>query len=255
MIDRRIIKQGKQSGFTLVEISLATIFVAFIITILAATTVSIVRSYNKGIWLAQINTAGQQLVTDISDKSRYSTPARVDNANRRLCVGGVTYIWNTEKDIERDQYGNNYFEDMGNKKAGAIRLARIVDPSAVYCNSNSPIKRDENTRVLLGRGAIIQEFNVKQGIGANESIPFLSINAVISTEGSNRPIKSYIESGQVKIDADLKRSDSRWQCGEWIDVGPTKGQVDAGDIFKPAANQMCSFAEYRVGVYERSRDL
>jgi len=62
----------KQSGFTLIEVSTALIFVGFIIFILAATTVNIVRSYNKGIWLAQINQAGQQMNSDIGDKARYS---------------------------------------------------------------------------------------------------------------------------------------------------------------------------------------
>ena len=98
--------KSEQKGYTLVEVSLATIFVGIIVMVLGATTINVIRSYNKGIWLSQINQAGQQLNADISDKTRYSSTAVVDNTNRRLCVGGVSYLWNTEKDILENKSNN-----------------------------------------------------------------------------------------------------------------------------------------------------
>lgn len=240
----------KQSGFTLIEVSTALIFVGFIIFILAATTVNIVRSYNKGIWLAQINQAGQQMNSDIGDKARYSPAARVDTVNRRMCINGVSYLWNTQQDIDNSNQGNN---NNAYLDGTLIRLARIDDPNGEYCNK--PTKRpglpstNSEVHILLGRGATIREFKVEQKANA----PLLTISVVVSTEGANRPIKAYTDpTGIVHIDADQSNSDSSWQCGEWIDKDGN-GRVDSTDIFTPAKNQYCSFAKYTFTVYERSR--
>ena len=234
----------KESGFTLIEVSTALIFVGFIIFILAATTVNIVRSYNKGIWLAQINQAGQQMNNDIGDKARYSPAATVDTVNRRMCINGVSYLWNTQQDIDNSNGGDNVYSDKT-----PIRLARIDDPNGEYCNK--PTKRPElpstnpNVHILLGRGATIQEFKVEQKAGA----PLLTISVVVSTEGANRPYKvSLDKSGKYKEDM----ANGTWQCGDFIDDNPSNGKLDEGE-FTPAKNQYCSFAKYTFTVYERSR--
>ena len=239
----------KQSGFTLIEVSTALIFVGFIIFILAATTVNIVRSYNKGIWLAQINQAGQQMNSDIGDKARYS-PAATVTKNRRMCINGVSYLWNTQKDIDDDPGNNRYFDGT---PGTPIRLARIDDPNGDYCRDFK--KRPElpsvnpNVHILLGRGATIQEFEVEQ----KDKAPLLTISVVVSTEGANRPIKAYTDNtGIVHIDAGQNNPNSYWQCGEWIDKDGN-GRVDSTDTFTPAKNQYCSFAKYTFTVYERSK--
>lgn len=237
----------KQSGFTLIEVSTALIFVGFIIFILAATTVNIVRSYNKGIWLAQINQAGQQMNNDIGDKARYSPAATVKPDERRMCINGVSYLWNTQKDIDDDPGNNRYSDGPGTP----IRLARIDDPNGEYCNK--PTKRPElpsvnpNVHILLGRGATIQEFKVEeQKAGA----PLLTISVVVSTEGANRPYKVSLVNGSDKYKEDM--ANGTWQCGDFIDDHPSNGKLDEGE-FTPAKNQYCSFAKYTFTVYERSR--
>lgn len=236
----------KQSGFTLIEVSTALIFVGFIIFILAATTVNIVRSYNKGIWLAQINQAGQQMNSDIGDKARYSPAARVDTVNRRMCINGVSYLWNTQQDIDNSNGGDNVYFD-----GTPIRLARIDDPNGEYCNK--PTKRPElpsvnpNVHILLGRGATIQEFKVEeQKAGA----PLLTISVVVSTEGANRPYKVSLDNVSGRYKEDM--ANGTWQCGDFIDDNPSNGKLDEGE-FTPAKNQYCSFAKYTFTVYERSK--
>lgn len=237
----------KQSGFTLIEVSTALIFVGFIIFILAATTVNIVRSYNKGIWLAQINQAGQQMNSDIGDKARYSPAATVKTKERRMCINGVSYLWNTQKDIDDDPGNNRYSDGPGTP----IRLARIDDPKGEYCGD--PTKRpklpsdDSNVHILLGRGATIQEFKVEeQKAGA----PLLTISVVVSTEGANRPYKVSLVNGSDKYKEDM--ANGTWQCGDFIDDHPSNGKLDEGE-FTPAKNQYCSFAKYTFTVYERSK--
>ena len=236
----------KQSGFTLIEVSTALIFVGFIIFILAATTVNIVRSYNKGIWLAQINQAGQQMNSDIGDKARYSPAATVDTINRRMCINGVSYLWNTQKEIDNNNPGSNVYLD-----GTPIRLARIEDKNGEYCTKNQQPNapgKDPNVRALLGRGVAIQEFKVSQATG----VPLLTVSMVVSTEGVNRPIKAYTDHTGVHIDVDQNNPNSSWQCGEWIDKNDNE-KVDLPDTFTPAKNQYCSFAEYTFTVYERSK--
>ena len=234
----------KQSGFTLIEVSTALIFVGFIIFILAATTVNIVRSYNKGIWLAQINQAGQQMNSDIGDKARYSPAAKVDTTNRRMCINGVSYLWNTQQDIDNSNGGDNVYSDWT-----PIRLARIDDPNGEYCNK--PTKRPElpsvnpNVHILLGRGATIQEFKVEQKTDA----PLLTISVVVSTEGTNRPYKVSLPHGSDKYIGD---PNGTWQCGDFIDSN-NNNEPDVAGEFTPAKNQYCSFAKYTFTVYERSR--
>lgn len=235
----------KQSGFTLIEVSTALIFVGFIIFILAATTVNIVRSYNKGIWLAQINQAGQQMNSDIGDKARYSPAATVKAKERRMCINGVSYLWNTQKDIDDDPGNNRYSDGPGTP----IRLARIEDKNGDYCRDlkKRPGLPSTNSEVhiLLGRGATIQEFKVEeQKAGA----PLLTISVVVSTEGANRPYKVTLDkSGKYKEDM----TNGTWQCGDFIDSN-NNNKLDQGE-FTPAKNQYCSFAKYTFTVYERSR--
>lgn len=238
----------KQSGFTLIEVSTALIFVGFIIFILAATTVNIVRSYNKGIWLAQINQAGQQMNSDIGDKARYSPAAKVDTTNRRMCINGVSYLWNTQQDIDNSNQGNN---NNAYLDGTLIRLARIDDPNGEYCNK--PTKRPElpstnpNVHILLGRGATIQEFKVEeQKAGA----PLLTISVVVSTEGANRPYKVTLDKVSGKYQEDM--ANGTWQCGDLIDDN-NNNKLDQGEVFTPAKNQYCSFAKYTFTVYERSK--
>ncbi len=235
----------KQSGFTLIEVSTALIFVGFIIFILAATTVNIVRSYNKGIWLAQINQAGQQMNSDIGDKARYSPAATVKTKERRMCINGVSYLWNTQQDIDDNPKNNRYSDGT------PIRLARIDDPGGEYCidPTRQPGLPSTNSEVhiLLGRGATIQEFKVEeQKAGA----PLLTISVVVSTEGANRPYKVSLDNVSGKYKEDM--ANGTWQCGDFIDDNPSNGKLDEGE-FTPAKNQYCSFAKYTFTVYERSK--
>lgn len=234
----------KQSGFTLIEVSTALIFVGFIIFILAATTVNIVRSYNKGIWLAQINQAGQQMNSDIGDKARYSPAATVKAKERRMCINGVSYLWNTQKEIDDDPGNNRYLDGT------PIRLARIDDPNGDYCNDLNKQPKlpsdDSGVHILLGRGATIQEFKVEeQKAGA----PLLTISVVVSTEGANRPYKVSLPHGSDKYIGD---PNGTWQCGDFIDSN-NNNEPDVAGEFTPAKNQYCSFAKYTFTVYERSK--
>lgn len=228
-------------GFTMVEISIATVFVGIVIMTLSATFMSIIHSYNRGIWMSQIYQTGQQLNSDILDKARYGSRAIVTD-NQRLCIGGVTYAWNTESQIRGEDGSNqikNRFTGGGND---VFSLARIKDQYAYYCKHEDadiarpggiPVAEGDKTlegvdtkygaEVLLDRGAVISQFDVKQ----YDNAPILKIDSVLSTGGENRP--TYNEEEGV------------WQCGFYD-----------GSNFTEGNNQFCSYVQYSMSVYERS---
>lgn len=254
---RRSSQASSQRGYTMIEISLATGFVAIIIATLAATTTNIIKSYNKGIWLSQINQAGQQINADIGDKARFAASVSYDNASHRLCVSGVSYVWNLQNEIDRGDSHVNKYDGTGE----AIRLVRIDDPRAEYCarkadGTYKAVARDDShVRQLLGRGAAIQQFSV------SGKQPLLKVSIVVSTEGSNTPVlaksdgtidKSFYTTGTKGL------GDAHWQCGDLIEKeagGLTSSGVIANPdqvTFKPASNQYCAFANYEITIFERS---
>lgn len=229
-------------GFTLIEISLATVYIGIIIMMLSGITVNIVNQYNRGVWLSQIGQAGQQLSEDIGEKARYSNYVTIRTDAQRVCVGGITYMWRTEYDIEHARHTQNNVPDP---KMGDSSLIRVKDYDGYYCtNSGAWVPPSSNrttskwagdrvsgyfsllntesehyAEILLSRNATIQYFNV------SESGRLLTLNAVISTKNDNAP----------------HQVNGNWVCGNWVN-----GQ------FKEGKNEFCAFAEYNITAYERS---
>lgn len=164
-----------ERGFSLAELSAALAFIAFIMIFLFTVMISILNTYNKGIWLSQINQAGRQISADLSDQARFSAN-RVVLADNRLCVDGVSYIWNKGND------DRNKFTD--GKKIG---LVRVDDQTGEYCaaKKDANITRDHSVTNLLSSGAMVQEFDVKY----NSNTQLYKVSAVFSTAGNNKPTK------------------------------------------------------------------
>jgi type II secretory pathway pseudopilin PulG len=211
-------KANHQSGFTLVELSMALIFIAFIIIFLIATMLNVLATYNKGIWMNQMNAAVRQIDTDLSDQIRFSSSVVFVPANNRLCAGGVSYIWNTT-----DNFKNRFSseaEDAVINKTSQLRLVRIIDVGGNFCNrvADMPNRDDSTLSALLGNNIDILRFDVASGAD------LIKFRVVLSTTGNNQPAEI----------------DGRYQCGDWI-----------GDMFQPSANQYCSFVDVNFVTYKR----
>ena len=221
-MNKKVIRTD-QRGFTLIELAMALLFIGFIMVFLISTLLAIMRIYNKGVWLTQINQAGRQINADIGESARFaSNPQQRDN--NRLCVGGVSYLWNTSKDIS-DGSAKNWYnpQDTGNENRTALRLVRINDPGSTYCidTNKMPNRTDSAVNSLLGTGVAIQEFEVVN------SSSLLSIQAIFSTEGDVQPVYSETE--------------ERWQC------------VEADGVFQAVSNQYCAFIDLNLVVLGRGR--
>lgn len=256
MVRMNRVKRCKTSaGFTIIEVSLSLTFIAFIILFLTASMLSIIGTYNKGVWLSQVNQALRQMNADIVDTVKYSASPKVkmvDGEATRLCANGVTYAWNLQSWIDKD-HPYNKFNGEGDTNS-SLRLVRIQDKSGAYCSDDSRydlIRRDSGTMVLLGKGTILQEFNVVQGITDTPSVPLLSVNGVISTEGVNAPSKVKLVGDKFQF-VNYNDNSGTWQCGDWIDSNGNN-RKDIGE-FKPSKGSFCAKADIGMQVYERGVD-
>ena len=202
-------------GFTLIELSMALLFVSFIMLFLVTTLFTIMRTYNKGVWVSQINQAGRQINADIGDQMRFS--GNVVSANNRLCVGGIAYLWN-----EKDETVNSYSDP--NFASSRLVLIRAVDKG--YCNDTSQMPDRpgaDGVSVLLGSGVVVQRFDVTQSSRGD----LLRVNAVFSTGGDNQP--------------QLDTTDGQWRCGDVV-----------GGTFIAGSNHYCAFIDLNLTVFGRN---
>jgi len=90
-------RKQSQAGFTIVELTLAMVFVAFILIFTALTIVQMLRTYDKAISMKQINQAGRTITDDVSRVMRAQLPTTVDTSQVSaglFCVGTTVYQWN-----------------------------------------------------------------------------------------------------------------------------------------------------------------
>lgn len=87
----------RERGFTLVELMLAMVFVAFILVFISLTLVQMFRTYDKGSSMKQVNQAGRSVIEELGQAVRSQLPANIDTdavGVGVLCVDRVLYVWN-----------------------------------------------------------------------------------------------------------------------------------------------------------------
>lgn len=120
-----MIRQDKQQGFTLVELMLAIAFVAFIILFTVLAVMQVMRTYNKGIAVKEINQTARVTVEDMSRVIRGSSSIVTSAlSNGRVCLGGISYVWNTQGGSA------NKYDSAGNP---SVTLARVDDSGGAMC--------------------------------------------------------------------------------------------------------------------------
>lgn len=155
-------------------------FLAFILLFLVTATFQIMRIYNKGLTVKQMNQSGRTITEDIARTARVATTGSVfiDKVpQQRLCVGGMSYVWNNPHDTND---GVNRYDDNT-----PVDIVRITDPSAEYCKhpTKQVKKGDVNTAVLSSGGARIANMTAKR----SADLKLLNLNFTVTTTGSNTP--------------------------------------------------------------------
>ena len=236
-------KNNRQAGFTLVELSIAILFVAFILIFLFSTLIKVMATYNKGIQISQINQAIRQINADLTDQTRFgSKNIRYIPGSNRLCIGDVAYLWNVDRSTTLtggniaglgDIYPNRFYEEASTiGTASRLRLVRVMQkrptpaaPVIDYCadlsryphNNNTTANPNEEVSILLTNNTSVLRFEV--GMGGGDRLLYFRI--VLSTTGNNK--------------ARTDNAGVSYQC------------FDEGGY-----NQYCAFTDLKFYVYKRS---
>lgn len=167
--------RSNQSGFTLVELTLATAFIAFILIFMLTTMLSVMSNYNKGLAVKQINQTART-VTDEMSRLVQSTDTTTINtsriANGRVCVGGVSYVWNV-----RNTTANQYTDGT------VVKFARVNDAGGALCGSSLPAVNPANASEMLSSQIWVQQMNL--AVSSNQSLVDITIG--LSTAAPNQP--------------------------------------------------------------------
>jgi len=137
-----------QRGFTIIELTLAMIFISFLLLGIALTIIQIGAVYNKGTTSKEINQASRtinaELDRDVSTASSLNlttdyvqAPLTGAAAGGRLCLGSYSYIWNFAVAIDAGNANvTKYVTAPDSTKNSVVRLVKVADPSKVYCARN-----------------------------------------------------------------------------------------------------------------------
>lgn len=190
-----IARTRHEAGFTLTELMFAMAFVAFILIFIVTSIVQTMRIYNKGLAIREINQVGRQIGEEMSRTLRYAnatqfattgypvnTAPNPDEPYQRLCVNGVSYIWNVEGAaglVIKNRYA-------APDASTPIRFIRVEDRTGSLCanpTSDIPKTAATNVRELLTPQLTLQRLSVTP----RENGKIAVINLVVSTAGANRP--------------------------------------------------------------------
>jgi len=167
--------QQNESGFTLVELTLSTAFIAFILIFILATIVQVMNNYNKGLAIKQINQSARTVVEEISRLAHSTKGSTINTAyisNGRVCLGGVSYVWNTNGGSTNKYTDNSVFT-----------MVRVNDTAGALCSSILPAVDKTKATDVLSDQIWVQQFTM--ALSSNQQL--LDISIVLSTAAPNQP--------------------------------------------------------------------
>lgn len=155
---------ARQTGFTIIELMLAMAFVSVLMVAITMTVIQMANIYNKGTTLRAVDQAGRAISRDIQTTVAAAQPLDVGTDGiggvnykpqvqiggeqnnpdgGRLCTGTYSYVWNTGRGLQNPV--NRYENDDSRQ----IRLVKVHDSGALYCNDVAhAIKADDATELL-----------------------------------------------------------------------------------------------------------
>lgn len=168
-------QQRTEQGFTLVELILATAFIAFILIFMLSTMLQVMSNYNKGLAVKQINQTARTVEDELSRLIQNTDTTAINTsriANGRVCLGGVSYVWNI-----RNATTNQY------TTGGPVKMARVNDAGGALCGAGLPAVNPANASELLSGSIWVQQMNV--AVSANQRLADITIS--LSTASPNHP--------------------------------------------------------------------
>src|SRR6266496_1323132 len=167
-----------QDGFTIIELTLATAFIAFILIFMLAAILQIMSNYNKGLAEKQINQTARTVVEEMGRLIGSTSASSINTAyigNGRVCLGGVSYVWNVQGATT-----NKY------TSGSSFAMVRVNDAAGALCSAALPAVNAANASELLSGSIWVQQVNV--AVSSNQKLVDITIG--LSTSSPNQPTGS-----------------------------------------------------------------
>lgn len=145
-------------GFTMIEMLLSMTFVAFLMITIALTTISITKTYQRGLILSQVNSAARAIMSDMQRTASQApiqhNQTEVMHTSHAICFSNFSYVWNTGASLSSYSDTNPaaliHYSGSGPLNGKIVRLAKVNDPSRTMCASDpiSSVPADQSTELL-----------------------------------------------------------------------------------------------------------
>jgi len=175
LAQRSVAAQNSSQGFTIIELTLATAFIAFILIFMLATMVQVMSNYNKGLAVKQINQTARTVSEEMGGLIKGTSATSINTAylaNGRVCLGGVSYVWNI-----KGATANKY------TTGSAFTMVRVNDSAGALCSAALPAVNPSNASDLLSGNIWVQQVNV--AVSSNQKLVDITIG--LSTASPNQP--------------------------------------------------------------------
>lgn len=175
MIQRTKTHQSQQEGFTLIELTISTAFIAFILIFMLAAIVQVMSNYNKGLAVKQINQTARTVMQEMTGLIQGTSASVINTAylgNGRVCFGGVSYVWNVNGATT-----NKY------TTGSSFTMVRVNDAAGALCSGALPAVDSANASELLGSSVWVQQINV--AVSSNQQLVDITIS--LSTAAPDNP--------------------------------------------------------------------
>lgn len=161
------------SGFTIVELTIATLIFSVILVVAMASFIGISRVYYKGRSLTETQAVAQQIVSQISSDMQFAsdivtnyptgTGIPVDSLNpsgaQYVCFGNVRYTFNLYQKVDVDNIAGNHFGLLRDAMPGTRPCASPFGIGAIPLN---------NPTELLSSNMRLSRLDVNQAKNASD---------------------------------------------------------------------------------------
>lgn len=222
-------RSSGQSGFTLVELNLAIVFVALLVLAIATTIVNVTHTYTYGVSLKTINQLGRevsgQMRRDIVAASPDRTEYVMHEGIGRLCLGSVSYVFNSAELLNTDAPDPDFVVDSNTLEP--ITLARINDGTNKWCDTSEyelDNATDTYTELLLNDNTplAIHEMQLDSLIASEEGAQYKEgITRVVFNLGTNEADTT--DAGKCKPPTDPDQNFDNCAVRQFVVVARTIG--------------------------------
>lgn len=170
----------RQTGFTIIELSLATAFISVLLIIILFGIIQIVGSYNKGSALKRVNQSGRSIGAELQRSLKESVPSSVTipaAVRQRACLGTYSYAWNIGT-VQTNRYSGGDTTPIG--------FIRVRDPARAVCTPATSLIAKANAVELLGDGLVMRRvvFNASGTLASatsGDSFGLFTVDYTLST--------------------------------------------------------------------------